>query len=334
MLEHGGNLSLAAIQYGIALENWLDLSTGINPNGYPIPHIPAQVWQRLPLENDGLIEAACAYYGGQFAIATAGSQAALQILPSLRKPNAKVAMPAFMYQEHAKAWQSAGHEVVPFDAYPDENILKNAEVLLLCNPNNPTATRFSSADLRHWHTQLAARGGWLIVDEAFMDATPEHSIVQQAHLEGLFVLRSLGKFFGLAGARVGFLFGAESALKQAQDKIGPWSLTGPSRWIATQALNDRSWQQSTRLQLQASSQRLAAILTENGLTPTAGTALFQFVPIAQAKALQQYLAEQGVWVRLFSNSATPHNDAALRFGLPPEDAWERLESALKSFKDS
>lgn len=332
LIEHGGNLNLAASQYGIPLEKWLDLSTGINPNGYPIPQIPAAAWQRLPLENDGLIEAACAYYGGQFALATAGSQAALQVLPQLRTAS-KVAMPAFMYQEHAKAWLSAGHEVIHFEGYPDENILKNADVLLLCNPNNPTATQFSIADLQRWHMQLVARGGWLIVDEAFIDITPEYSMVQHAHCEGLFVLRSLGKFFGLAGARVGFLFGAEKSLSRAQEKIGPWSLTGPSRWIATQALNDREWQRNMRLQLQASSQRLADLLTENGLTPSANTALFQFVTSVRAKDWQQHLARQGVWVRIFSTLVAQNTESALRFGLPPEDAWEHLEIALQSFKD-
>jgi cobalamin biosynthetic protein CobC len=323
MLEHGGNLGLASVQYGIPLENWLDLSTGINPNGYLIPDIPPSAWQRLPIDNDGLLEAACAYYGCQFALPTAGSQAALQVLPQLRSAS-KVAMPSLMYQEHAKAWLRAGHQVIKFASYPDENIIKNADVVLLCNPNNPTATQFSAKELLHWHAQLAAHGGWLVVDEAFIDVTPEHSITQRTHLEGLFVLRSLGKFFGLAGARVGFLLGAEKALIRAQEEIGPWSIAGTSRLIAKQALSDSAWQQNTRLQLTASSQRLARLLTQYGLAPSSGTALFQYSSTAQAAAWQQHLAKQGVWVRLFTEAS------ALRFGLPPDDGWQRLEAALKS----
>lgn len=330
MLEHGGNLALASVQYGIPLENWLDLSTGINPNSYPIPEIQPSTWQRLPIDDDGLAEAACAYYGCQFALATAGSQAALQVLPQLRAAS-KIAMPSLMYQEHAKAWQRYGHEVIKFDAYPDENTIKNTDVVLLCNPNNPTATRFSATDLLNWHAKLAKRGGWLIVDEAFIDATPEHSVAQHAHLEGLFVLRSLGKFFGLAGARVGFLLGAKQALINAQEEIGPWSITGPSRFVAKQALLDKTWQQNTRLQLPVGSQRLASLLTQYGLAPAAGTALFQFTPTERAAAWQQHLARQGIWVRLFSGVSELTAHSALRFGLPPEDAWERLEAALKSF---
>lgn len=328
MLEHGGNLALAANQYGIPLECWLDLSTGINPNNYPIAEISPAVWQKLPTDNDGLIAAACAYYGCQFALPTAGSQAALQVLPLLRATS-KVAMPTFMYQEHANAWQRCGHQVIKFDAYPDANIIDHVDVVLLCNPNNPTAAQFSATDLLNWHSQLVKRGGWLVVDEAFIDATPEHSIAQHAHLEGLFVLRSLGKFFGLAGARVGFLLGSEQTLISAQEEIGPWAITGPSRLIAKQALTDNIWQEKMRLLLPDSSRRLLELLTQYCLAPSAGTALFQFVQTSQAMLWQHHLAKQGVWVRLFNDIP------ALRFGLPPDDGWVRLETALKTLvKDS
>ncbi len=324
MLEHGGNLALAAQQYNIPLENWLDLSTGINPENYPIPAIPTTLWQRLPLDNDGLIEAACAYYGCQHALPVAGSQAALQTLPKLRAPG-KVAMLNPMYREHAHAWQSNGHQVSLFSDYPDEDTLNSADVVLLCNPNNPTAMQFTNADLLKWHTQLAKHGGWLIVDEAFMDAVPQQSIAAYAHLEGLFVLRSLGKFFGLAGARVGFLLGNQQALHQVQEEIGPWSVSGTSRFVAKQALSDFPWQQHTRKQLNESSQRMAALLRQYGLTPQSGTALFQYIPTTQAVAWQQHLAQHGIWLRLFTEPL------ALRFGLPPANQWDRLETALKAF---
>ncbi|MDI1308188.1 MAG: threonine-phosphate decarboxylase CobD [Methylotenera sp.] len=332
MLEHGGNLAAAAKRFNIPLEHWLDLSTGINPDGYPITEIPAAVWQKLPLEDDGLIEAACEYYGCQLALPTAGSQAALQLLPQLRAAS-KVAMPKFMYQEHANAWQANGHEVIKFDFFPDENIIQQADVLLLCNPNNPTATRFSVAELLSWHATLAARGGWLVVDEAFMDVTPEHGIAKHSHLKGLLVLRSLGKFFGLAGARVGFLLAEEQMLRQMQEFIGPWSITGPSRLIAKQALLDKAWQEKMRVKLTGDSQKLAVLLTKYKLTPMSGTALFQFVPTKDALALQQHLAQQGIWIRLFSDAPGLSARAALRFGLPPTDGWARLESALKLWQN-
>jgi len=229
-----------------------------------------------------------------------------------------------MYQEHAQAWQRHGHTLSFFDDKPNQTAIAQADVILLCTPNNPTATQFSPEYLLKLHAQLATRGGWLIVDEAFMDATPSASIAAHADLEGLFVLRSLGKFFGLAGARVGFLLAPQHWLNKAQEIIGPWALTGASRFIALQALSNAAWQASARIQLAADSARLTDLLSKYGLVPAAKTTLFQFVLTPHAVEIQQALALQGVWVRLFAEVP------ALRFGLPPESAWDKLESALNN----
>ena len=85
-LHHGGRLREAAQAYGIPLEEWLDLSTGINPNGWPVPVLPAACWQRLPEQGDGLEQAAADYYGSTYLLPVAGSQAAIQLLPRLRRP--------------------------------------------------------------------------------------------------------------------------------------------------------------------------------------------------------------------------------------------------------
>ena len=82
MLEHGGRLRRAAQRYGIPLDDWLDLSTGINPHAYPVPAVPASAWHRLPEDDDGLETAAAAYYGSAALLPVAGSQPAIQSLPS------------------------------------------------------------------------------------------------------------------------------------------------------------------------------------------------------------------------------------------------------------
>lgn len=321
MLEHGGNLALAARQYGIAIQAWLDVSTGINPIHYPIPNIPTEEWQRLPDDSDGLIQAACAYYRCQALLPTAGSQAALQALPKLR-PHCHIAMPTHMYQEHAHAWLQHGHQVSFFYDEPNADLLNQIDVLLVCNPNNPTGKLFAKSDLLKWHQQLSKRGAWLIVDEAFMDATPDNSIADQTHLEGLFVLRSIGKFFGLAGTRVGFLLAPSDYLNQVQETLGPWTIAGASRHITKLALQDTQWQQSTRANLICESDKLKTLLTAHQLPPNGGTSLFQFVLHPQAAEIQHLLAKQGIWVRLFKEAK------ALRFGLPPASEWGKLEAAL------
>src|SRR5512135_3927639 len=173
MLEHGGRLRAAALHYGIPESDWLDLSTGINPHGWAVPQLPADLWQRLPQDDDDLHQAAQDYYGTGSLVAVAGSQAAIQALPALR-PKTRVALLATSYAEHAHAWRRCRHEVVAVSA---EEILRvDAGVKVIVNPNNPTGKLFTRVELLQLHAQQSARGGILLVDEAFMDATPEHSL--------------------------------------------------------------------------------------------------------------------------------------------------------------
>lgn len=324
MLEHGGRLLDAAARYGIPPQDWLDLSTGINPLGWPVPPVPAECWQRLPEAGDGLIAAASEYYGARHLLPLAGSQAALQALPFLR-PTCRVGVLAPTYAEHPHAWERAGHELRPLDSGAIDGAVDSLDVLVLPNPNNPTGERFSRERLEGWLDRLAGRGGWLVADEAFMDAAPESSLASLAGTPGLVVLRSLGKFFGLAGARVGFILAWPELLVQLEERLGPWTVAGPARWAAGRALADFPWQEKARSSLIAASARLAALLARHGLAPQGGTALFQWLPTPGAAAIQEHLALQGIWVRRFDSPA------ALRFGLPGvEDEWRRLESALGS----
>ena len=322
MLEHGGRLRQAARRHGIALEDWIDLSTGINPYGWPVPTIPESAWARLPEEEDGLIAAAKAFYRAPALLPVAGSQAAIQMLPRLRRP-ARIAMLSPAYAEHEHAWRSAGHSVQPLGADELAEGVEEAEVVVLVNPNNPTGHRFGVEQLLDWHRRLAARGGWLVVDEAFMDVTPDQSLAPHCHRSGLVVLRSLGKFFGLAGARVGFVLAWPDLLESLRERLGPWTVAGPSRYVAQAALADRAWHARMRQELPRQAGRLAELLSRHGLPPGGGTALFQSVVTAGAEAYHQRLARQGIFTRLFGDQSR------LRFGLPADETqWRRLEAAL------
>lgn len=320
MLEHGGRLRAAAQRYGIPENEWLDLSTGINPDGWPAPAVPAEIWQRLPQDDDELNAAACNYYSATRLLAVSGSQAAIQALPSLRPPS-RVVLAAPGYAEHAHAWQRCGHEVI---GVSDEEILQaDADVVVIINPNNPTGKLFSRDALLKLHARLAARGGWLVVDEAFIDASPEHSLASVCPRPGLIVLRSPGKFFGLAGARVGFVLAEENVLQPLAEWLGPWPIAAPSRHVATLALRDAAWQRATRETLPQAAQRLAELLRAHDLEPSGGCTLFQWICREDAANLHQQLARQGVLTRLFGQPAS------LRLGLPRGAAqWARLADAL------
>lgn len=322
MLHHGGRISAAATEYGIPLEHWLDLSTGINLAGWPVPPVPPSCWLRLPEDEDALGDAARNYYGATPLLPVAGSQAAIQTLPLLRT-RTRVGVLDPGYAEHASAWRAAGHQLTLLHADAIEEALPLLEVLVLIHPCNPSGQCFTPEQLLRWHTQLAQRGGWLVVDEAFMDVTPEQSICQHAHLPGLIVLRSLGKFFGLAGARVGFVCAEKTLLTQLQEKLGPWTINAPSRWVATAALQDSAWHEQTRKRLLQDEVRMQALLHAHGLSPSGGCALFQWHCSTRAKALHQALAQHAVFTRLFESPS------AIRFGLPATEVqWAHLESAL------
>lgn len=322
MLEHGGRLRRAARQYGIAEAGWLDLSTGINPDGWPVPAMPDGIWQCLPQDDDALQAAAQAYYGTSQLLAVAGSQAAIQALPMLRQP-AQVALVAPGYAEHAHAWQRYGHQVTSVSAAEILQAGTVAQVAVVVNPNNPTGKLFSADELLRLHAQLAARGGWLVVDEAFMDTMPKHSLASVCPRPGLIVLRSLGKFFGLAGARVGFVLAEENVLQPLAELLGPWPIAAPSRHAAMLALQDAAWQDAARKALPLAAQRLEELLSAHGLAPDGGSSLFQWVCCADAANIYEQFAQQGILTRLFD---APHS---VRLGLPRDEAqWSRLAEAL------
>ena len=325
MQIHGGQLQQAVQRFNIPSEQWLDLSTGINPNGWAVPIVPASVWSRLPEDEDGLISAAQQYYECESLQVTAGSQAAIQVLPYLRSA-CRVVMAKVAYSEHALAWRRAGHQVFEVAIEDLADWIERVDVCVVINPNNPTADFHSKNILLQWQQQLSVTGGWLVVDEAFVDTTPEYSLISSTPRQGLIVLRSLGKFFGLAGIRVGFVMAEAELLGRLQQQLGIWSISNPARWVAQQALQDRTWQKYTRQQLLEKSQRLGGLLQQYKLNSSGQSSLFHWVKKDDAERIYLQLAQQGVLVRLFAQPSS------LRFGLPKDSDWEKLERALKKLE--
>ena len=324
MVVHGGNLHEAATRYHIPYAQWLDLSTGINPHGYPVPPVPADVWRRLPDEGDDFAACAARYYGAPDAahvLPVAGSQAAIRTLPALL-PRATVGIAPLTYSEYAPAFARAGHHVAPLDVRC-ERLPDALTHVVVVNPNNPTAAHLGADQLLHWHAQLRARGGTLLIDEAFADTRPAASLAASTHLDGLIVLRSPGKFFGLAGVRAGFVLGAPALLDTLRRTLGAWTVSGPARHAVKAAFADEAWQQHMRTRLDKDSTRLVELLRARGFD-THSTALFAWTDDSRAAALHEALARRGVWTRLFTSSGS------VRFGLPASDAeWTRFADSLR-----
>ena len=323
MLEHGGRLRKAARQYGIAEADWLDLSTGIAPWAFPIPAIPAGAWARLPEADDGLEQTACAYYGAPGALAVPGSQAAIQALPRLRSAG-KVGVLSPCYAEHAHAWRHSGFLVREVVEHEVDYFLDSLDVLVVVNPNNPTGLMLSAEQLLKWHTRLARRGGWLVVDEAFMDNTPGLSLAQHSDLPGLIVLRSFGKFFGLAGVRLGFVIAAPALLSRLRGLLGDWPVSSHAMVWGGAAYADRAWIAATRLALVERAAALDAVLARHGLVAKGACPLFRMVETPDAGSVFHRLAAAGILVRPFADAPQ-----RLRFGVPASLAeLARLDKAL------
>ncbi len=267
MLEHGGRLRKAVIEYGIAEADWLDLSSGLAPWPWSIPDIPLRAWARLPEADDGLEKAACDYYGAAHLLPVPGSQAAIQLLPRLRR-SGKVGVLSPCYAEHAEAWRRAGYVVREVQEQEVDFFLDSLDVLVVVNPNNPTGLSLSPQRLLDWHARLAQRGGWLVVDEAFMDVTPELSLASHTHHVGLIVLRSFGKFFGLAGVRLGFVLAERRLLRLLAEQVGPWAVSGPTRVLGQVCLRDTAGQVRQRERCVEAGRRLLTCSNATAFNPT------------------------------------------------------------------
>jgi cobalamin biosynthetic protein CobC len=326
--QHGGDLSLAAARFGQPAEGWLDLSTGINPFAYPVPALPPVVWRRLPDTRDDstLREVAAVAYNvndPDLIAAAPGSQAVLQLLPRLR-PFSQVAVIGPTYGEHARCWAIAGHNVTATETLDRTN---DADVVVLCQPNNPDGRRFEAARVLELADHLARRGGLLVVDEAYADPTPEVSLAPQVR-PGLLVLRSVGKFFGLAGLRLGFALAEPQLARLIRQSLGPWAVGGAAMAIGAMALADQEWIAATRRRLPNEVAALNAILGRAGLTVVGGTPLFTLVNASRAWALYESLGQRGILARPFATAPR-----WLRFGLPPDDEGrQRLAAALENWE--
>lgn len=327
-LYHGGALDKAIAQYGGEVQNWLDLSTGINPYHYPIKGISLKSYTQLPQQADlaKLIDVARHAYNcekGEVLVGN-GTQILIENLPKIFAKST-IAILAPTYEEHAKNWQKNGHKVVLTD---DIETAKTADHLLIVNPNNPTGKLFTRAELMALHAYFAKKNGYLIVDEAFIDCQPEFSLAGKAGIENLIILRSFGKFYGLAGVRIGFLLSSKNIVARMQAGFGLWGIAGCSMQLATKALLDDVWQQKMCLTLQVEMQEMQEILLQNGFKTIGSTALFCLVkmPNTAISAYKYYekLCESHILSRKFEA-----DDTILRFGLVEDVSKNKFQARLR-----
>jgi len=309
-----------------APEPFVDLSTGINPFAYPMPPLASEIFARLPesAQIARLAAIAAKAYGAPSAdhvVVAAGTQSLLGPVFSL-VPAGAAAILSPTYAEHARVATLVGHQVAETAEFDE---LKRSRLAIVVNPNNPDGSLVSRQTLLSLADQLRTDRGLLVVDEAFMDVGPQDtSLVPQVGRGAIVVLRSFGKFFGLAGVRLGFALAAPEMADRLRSLLGPWVVSGPAIAAGASALANRDWIDTTRVHLATAAMRLDALLHAARLQVMGGTSLFRTVRTPDAALVFFRLGQAGILVRRFSDRPD-----LLRFGLPGEErAWERLRAAL------
>ncbi|MEM9667426.1 MAG: threonine-phosphate decarboxylase CobD [Pseudomonadota bacterium] len=324
-LHHGGALDLMRERFPDVTAPWIDLSTGINPWPYPDTDITPESLANLPTEAECLAcrDAMARAIGApkEAVVLAPGSELLIRLLPEIINPRT-VAVLSPTYGDHHAVWRRAGVEVIetanPLDLADD------VEAIVICNPNNPDGRIFSLEALEETRAQLARRGGWLIVDEAYGDLNPAQSLASLGGSDGLIILRSFGKFFGLAGLRLGALIAPEDIRTTMMAHLGFWPVSGAALEIGIRAYADLDWQAKIRTELSEALARLKTLLLAGSLDPVGSTQLFHYAKVEDAHSVWQHLAQHGIYVRRFDWS-----DCHLRIGLPANPEEEaRLAAAL------
>lgn len=312
--DHGGGLDAALAKFGGARADWLDLSTGINPTPYPVPDVPASVWAELPDDAAmlSLQQAARTFWAlpDEIEIVPAtGASALISLVPHLRKAS-RVAIAKPTYNEHEAAFVQAGWSVD--DA---------AQTRVFVHPNNPDGRLTSAA-------QISKTNGFVVIDESFCDVCPANSLAPLAARKNVVVLKSFGKFWGLAGLRLGFALCRSDLAEEIRARLGPWAVSGPALHIGAMALRDPEWARNTRTRLSQEALRLDHLVTSSAGRLIGGTDLFRLYEFPSASQIQTHLADHKIWSRVF-----PYSQTWLRLGLPgTPEGWNRLDAAFKGLK--
>lgn len=314
--DHGGGIDAAVACFGGVRGDWIDLSTGINPVPYPIGDLGSESWNMLPDKGaeSALSDAARACWNvpdGAAILAAPGASSLIATLPYLTPPG-RVNIPAPTYNEHQASFDLAGWQ----GARSPQDIGANAKVIV--HPNNPTG---------HWYTVADLTAEFMVIDESFADVDPAKSLIEQSGGPGRIVLKSFGKFWGLAGVRLGFAIGDPGLIGALKDRLGPWPVSGPALAIGTRALRDFSWGDTARARLLDDSARLDELMASAGANGARGTSLFRLYDVDDAAAWQAYFARAHIWTRVF-----PYSKTMLRLGIPAPGDWDRIDACVRGMK--
>ncbi len=322
---HGGNIREIAKRYGLKPEEIIDFSASINPLGMSkrarkavvervdsILHYPEQFAEGLTLE-------AARFYGvpNDCLIASNGSTELIYLIPRAFKPKkALIINPTF--SEYKNALKIAGCGIDYFlmleeDGFrlrvdPLKRVLKGGyNILYICNPGNPTGTLIQKSDILDIVDNSLSHDTLCIVDEAFIDFAEEESVKREAvERSNLIVLRSMTKFFGIPGLRIGFAIGNKERIGEMMVYKEPWSVNALGSIAAIEGLGDTEYIEESRRYVAKERYHLFSALKEiQGLKSFPSSANYILLKIKRdgvdADSLAATLAKEGILIRSCSS---------------------------------
>ncbi len=317
-IQHGGDIDLAIKKYGGEREDWIDLSTGINGASYPWQESINVELRNLPSKKILMqLEkaAARAYKIAESAdtAAVSGAQQIINLLPICLKSCNSVAILGPTYNEYEKAFKRSGTKT---KTVSETSKLSRSDIAIIVNPNNPTGKVIADETL----AGLSKKVRILIIDESFKMFSSRRFL----NFSNIIQINSLGKFFGLAGVRLGFVSGPSEFIKTVKEMLGPWPVSSLAAEIGIVALNDKVWISEMEKILVTESNALHEVCNSRNWELVGRTSLFHTYATSSCLEVEKQFAAHCIWVRTFDYSKT-----WVRLGIPTsENAWTRVKQAL------
>lgn len=324
--DHGGNVSEVSRIYGLAEDRIIDFSANINPLGYP-PGLKDAVMGDFDsilnypdIDSFDLIEGLSAYHGvsRDSLLVGNGSTEFMYLIPMVFKPKkALIVSPAF--SEYEKGLKIVGTDVSYFPTFKEHGfsvdvtglcarLEEGFDVVYLCNPANPTGILTSKDDVRRFIDVAEQTKAMAIIDEAFIDFVENESVKAEIdRYASLIIMRSMTKFFGIPGLRIGYLLAAPSCIETIRRSKTPWTVNSLVQRAAATVLDDREYMETSRRLVQSERVYLKEALSDiPGLTVFDGAANFIFVfmderCVMDSTALRSRLVREGILIRDCSN---------------------------------
>ena len=317
-IQHGGDIDLAIKKYGGQRADWIDLSTGINRTSYPWQESVKVELRDLPSSKllMGLEKAASRAYKvaeGTDTAAVQGAQQIISLLPICLKNYNSVAILGPTYNEYEKAFKSSK---IKAQTVSEVSKLSSSDIAIVVNPNNPTGKVIAEEIL----DDLSKKVRILIIDESFKMFSSRR--IQK--FDNVIQINSLGKFFGLAGVRLGFVSGPSDFIKLVRGMLGPWPVSSIAAEIGIIALNDKTWISAMEKILLKGSNVLHEACNTKNWKLVGKTNLFHTYATSNCVEVEEQFAAHYIWIRTFD-----YSKSWVRLGIPTSKyEWARVRQAL------